>query len=410
MKKTIRTAAFAALLVPAILFADSANVIFNVALTNETGWAYSDVATSNDGNIYFKLSSSVQSPTFSFSITSIEITLSCTSTAPSRYLKITPSSGVAKNAAPVAKASTKETQLFEFSKTDAIRSFSLTLDGSDKTGNWYIYSAVISGVPLIEAPTDLQTNNVTMTRCRLSWVNPENSVSNKIEVSEVIEIEFDGESILEYDFNSFMNSSRSSKDITDDFTNAIPAFAGSSLIRLPANTNGIIQISKNDTKGYLVHSGFADCSDMSIVLSLRIPTSDHGKTFGVGYLTSEGTTNEFATFSMDVVFQTNTVSLANVPANASIILNTQGTGSRRVVYVDYLAFVNGSRPASVSTNLVKTAFAKNSTTYRVRDLSPLTEYVAAVTAFDADGNESAPSEPIQFMTAGQETPFVVRLQ
>ena len=48
---------FAALLAPAILIAETTNVTFDAALTNETGWVYSDIATNKDGNIYFKLSS-----------------------------------------------------------------------------------------------------------------------------------------------------------------------------------------------------------------------------------------------------------------------------------------------------------------------------------------------------------------
>ena len=352
----------------------------------------------------------MQSPTFSFNITSVEITLSCTSTEPSRILQIIPSSGEATNAASVAKASTKETQIFEFDKTDTTRSFSIRLTGSDNTGNWYIYSAVISGVPIIDAPTNLQADDIKGTRFRLSWTNPENAVSNRIELSEIVEIETNCGSVLEYDFNDFTNNNNSAKDITDDFTNSIPAFTGSTLIRLPAHTNGIIQISKDDTKGYLVHSGFADYSNMSMVISLRVPTDSQLKTFGVGYLSSEGTTNEFATFSMGVAFQTNTVSLADVPANASIVLNTQGTSHKRVVYVDYLAFVNTGPTTICETNLVKTAFVTDSTTYSVRGLCPRTEYVARITAFDADGNESRPSDPLHVETNDEGVPLSVRIR
>ena len=103
---------FAALLAPAILIAETTNVTFDAALTNETGWVYNDVDTNKDGNICFKLSSSVQSPTFPFNITSIEITLSCSSTEPTRYLQVILSSGDETNATPVAKTSTKETQIF----------------------------------------------------------------------------------------------------------------------------------------------------------------------------------------------------------------------------------------------------------------------------------------------------------
>ena len=59
MKMKVSSVAFAMLLAPAILIAETTNVTFDAALTNETGWVYSDIATNKDGNIYFKLSSCI---------------------------------------------------------------------------------------------------------------------------------------------------------------------------------------------------------------------------------------------------------------------------------------------------------------------------------------------------------------
>jgi len=405
---------FAALLAPAILIAETTNVTFDAALTNETGWVYSDkILSSNEGgeHPYFRtIGSYIESQQFSFNVTSITIRLSCSSTSATRHLQIGPTLDIGQQTTGVAEKDKQESQTFVFDAASNMRSFLISLKGSGTTGNWHVYSATISGVPIIDAPTNLQADDIKGTRFRLSWTNPENAVSNRIEVLEIVETETSGGSILEYDFNDFTNNSGSATDITDDFTNAIPAFAGSSLIRLPANTNGIIQISKDTAKGYLVHSGFADYSSMSLAMSIRRPTSDHGKTFGIGYLSAEGTTNEFATFSLEVEFRTNTVSLASVPANASIILNTQGANSKRVVYIDYMAFIGDSLSTDLSTNLAKTAFVADSTTYSVRGLCPRTEYIARITAFDAEGNESSPSEPLAVTTNGEAIPFSIRIQ
>ena len=414
MKKTVHPFALAALLAPSLLLADTVEVTFDAALTNETGWVYSDkILSSNEGgeHPYFRTTGSyIESQRFSFNVTSITIRLSCSSTSATRHLQIGPTLDIGQQTADVAGKDKQESQTFVFDAASNMRSFLISLKGSGTTGNWHVYSATISGVPIIDAPTNLQADNIRGTRCDLSWTNPENAVSNRIEVSEIVETETSGGSILEYDFNDFTNNSGSATDITDDFTNAIPAFAGSSLIRLPANTNGIIQISKDTAKGYLVHSGFADYSSMSLAMSIRRPTSDHGKTFGIGYLSAEGTTNEFATFSLEVEFRTNTVSLASVPANASIILNTQGANSKRVVYIDYMAFIGDSLSTDLSTNLVKTAFVTDSTTYSVRGLCPRTEYVARISAFDADGNESSPSEPLAVTTNGEAIPFSIHIK
>ena len=403
--------AFAALLAPAILIAETTNVTFDAALTNETGWVYSEGVkiTSDKKHVYFNSGEeSIRSPLFPFVITNISLNISCSNNSPSRKLLINTAENAEIEVPNVCEANKSEWKSFNLESIACIRSFTLSTRGG--SGNWHLYSATISGIPLVAPPTDAQATNISGTRFALSWTNPENAVSNRIEVLEIVETETSGGSILEYDFNDFTNNSGSATDITDDFTNAIPAFAGSSLIRLPANTNGIIQISKDTAKGYLVHSGFADYSSMSLAMSIRRPTSDHGKTFGIGYLSAEGTTNEFATFSLEVEFRTNTVSLASVPANASIILNTQGANSRRVVYIDYMAFIGDSLSTDLSTNLVKTAFVADSTTYSVRGLCPRTEYVARITAFDADGNESSPSEPLAVTTNGEAIPFSIRIR
>ena len=414
MKKTIHPFALAALLAPSLLIADTVEVTFDAALTNETGWVYSDkILSSTEGgeHPYFRtIGSYIESQQFSFNVTSITIRLSCSSTNATRHLQIGPTSDIGQQTTDVAENNKQENQTFLFDAASNMRSFLISLIGIGTTGNWHVYSATISGVPIIDAPTNLQADDIKGTRFRLSWTNPENAVSNRIEMSEIVEIETNCGSVLEYDFNDFTNNSGSATDITDDFTNAIPAFAGSSLIRLPANTNGIIQVSKDTAKGYLVHSGFADYSSMSLAMSIRRPTSDHGKTFGIGYLSAEGTTNEFATFSLEVEFRTNTVSLASVPANASIILNTQGANSKRVVYIDYMAFIGDSLSTDLSTNLVKTAFVTGSTTYSVRGLCARTEYVARITAFDADGNESRPSDPLHVETSDEGVPLSVRIR
>lgn len=420
MKMKVSSVAFAMLLAPAILIAETTNVTFDAALTNETGWVYDTgfEYVSTQKKYGFKSGNNnldqVISPAFDFAITSVVINAEKASNKTTRKMSIRATSGNAAHNAvelvdgiiPPDQVSFTITNIWD--KSDAVHSFSLLTTGG--SGNLYLTGAVISGVLIIDAPTNLQADDIKGTRFRLSWTNPENAVSNKIEVSEIVETETSGGSILEYDFNDFTNNSGSATDITDDFTNTIPAFAGSSLIRLPANTNGIIQISKDTAKGYLVHSGFADYSSMSLAMSIRRPTSDHGKTFGIGYLSAEGTTNEFATFSLEVEFRTNTVSLASVPANASIILNTQGANSKRVVYIDYMAFIGDSLSTDLSTNLVKTAFVTNSTMYCARDLSPRTQYIARITAFDAEGNESSPSEPLAVTTNGDAIPFSIRIQ
>lgn len=406
--------AFAALLFPAVLLADSVNVTFDAALTNGMGWAYSDkIKFGKEKGRYYASSqgAKIDSAQFDFNITSVLLRVSTTASC-TRNLILTP----AQIGAGAPAQSHEFTYIPKNAESDLVvawdamsqvRSFSIeTTTGAQ---NLYFHSAVVSGEPIVEAPTNLRADDVSGTRFRLSWTNSANTLSNRVDVSRVVAHAMAGEILAEYDFAEFANPTASTTNRTDDFIAQYPAFAGSSLIYLPTNTSGIIQISTDSQKGYLVHSGFADCSEVSLLLSLKIPNDSQGKTFGIGYETEAGATNEVAAIPMSLEFKTNLVSLAGLPADAPIIFNTQGANSKRRVVVDYLAFVRGFGPAYAETNLVKTVFATGSEK-TVKGLELNSAYVAQVTAFGAEGNMSPPSEPLAFETNSSGLPLTLRLR
>lgn len=403
--------ALAALLAPAILIAETINVTFDAALTNETGWTYNTAIKSNKTGYYVNgHDAQITSAQFDFVITSIVVHVRTTDNC-SRNLIISPYAGDST----VTDHSWNFSDIPKGVESDIIATWEATkkvnrvaIQSTSGQYNLYFLSATISGVPIVPSPTGLQASDIRGNQFTLSWENPETAVSNRIAMMEIVESEITGVTI-EYDFNEFTNSQKSSVDITDSFTNTIPAFSGSSEIRLPASTNGIIQISKDGARGYFVHSRFADYSDMSLVISLRVPNEDSKKTFGVSYLAADGSTNQFCQVAMSTEFMTNTVSLASVPPNAPLLFNTDGTSdTKRVVYVDYMAFI-GATAVNIATNVVATAFAAGSPA-RVRRLSPNTEYLVTVSAFDPDGNESSPSEPLAVTTNGEALPFSIRIQ
>ena len=413
MKMKVRSVAFGMLLAPAILFADSISVTFDAALTNTTEWTYSDdvkISADSDKHIFFNtLKSFIQSPEYPFIITSIEITLSCSNTNATRRLQIKPSTGTSLQTENVTSKEKKEVQSFLFDRADCVRSFNISLEGSGQTGNWHIYSAVISGVPIIEAPTNLQADEINGTRCRLSWTNPSNAVSNRVDISRVVSHEMAGEVLAEYNFAEFANSSGNPTNRTDDFIAQYPDFTGSSLIYIPAHTAGNIQISTDNQKGFLIHSGLSDCSDVTLLLSLKIPNNSQGMTFGIGYETAAGVTNEVAAIPMDLEFKTNRISIAEIPADTPIIFNTQGANSKRRVVIDYIAFVRDYGPAYAETNLVRTVFASDGEK-TVRGLTPNSSYVIQVSAFGSEGNISPPSPPLAFKTNNSGLPLAIKLQ
>ena len=400
--------ALAALLAPAILIAETINVTFDAALTNATEWVYDPAVKIATGNhVYFNSgNTSITSPAFPFVITNISLDLSCSSTTPARKLIIRLPDNHEIEIPYVHEKDKHEQKTFNIDAGNHFRSFAIsTLTGN--SGSWHLYSAVISGVPLIEAPTNLQSDEIKGTRCRLSWENPENAVSNKIEVAEVAWHEESGDKVIRHTFDEFSNKG-DTKDKTEHIVEKYPDLSDSILLCYPTNSAGQIQISQESDKGILVHKGLDSYYKMSLSLRLRRYQGDNDS-MSVQWIASNGSTNDLKTVSLSDNFTTEVTALSDVDPDAPLVLNALGNKTKHRIIIDEMSFIRDYSPASVSTNLVKTVFATGNTS-TIRGLSPYSSYIASITAFDADGNESEPSEPISFMTNGAELPLVIRLQ
>ena len=415
MKTTKLPAALAALLIPSLLFADTVEVTFDAALTNETGWAYDSgfEYVSSQKKYGFKFVNSnldqVISPAFDFAITSVVINAEKASNKTTRKMSIRATSGNAAHNAvelvdgiiPPDQVSFTITNIWD--KSDGVHSFSLLTTGGN--GNLYLTGAIISGVPIIDAPTNLQADDIKGTRCGLTWTNPANAVSNRVDVSEVTRIAEISSVERKYDFNEFSNDGTTSQQ-TESIVSAYPDLSGYMLC-LPTNTTGQIQLSTRDDKGVLVIREFESYEGLRLELIARhYDHTDEAKTMSIGYVL-DGATNDFASVELASELSPSSIPLSKVPAGAPLILNNSGNKKYHRVIIDEISFV---RNFAVSTNLVKTAFVTGSTTYSVRGLCPRTEYVARITAFDADGNESRPSDPLHVETSDEGVPLSVRIR
>lgn len=407
--------ALAVLLAPAILIAETISVTFDAALTNETGWVYDTgfEYVSTQKKYGFKSGNNnldqIISPVFDFAVTSVVINAEKASNKTTRKMSIRATSGNAAHNAvelvdgiiPPDQVSFTITNIWD--KSDGVHSFSLLTTGGN--GHLYLTGAVISGVPIIDAPTNLQADNIRGTRCGLSWTNPANAVSNRVDVLEVTRIAGSSSVERKYDFNEFSNDGTTSQQ-TESIVSAYPDLSGYMLC-LPTNTTGQIQLSTRDDKGVLIIREFESYEGLRLELITRhYDHLDEAKTMSIGYVL-DGATNDFASVELASEFSTSSIPLSEVPAGAPLILNNSGKKKYHRVIIDEISFV---RNFAVSTNLVKTAFVTNSTTYSVRGLCPRTEYVARITAFDAAGNESSPSEPLAVTTNGEALPFSIRIQ
>ena len=411
MKTRKHLVAFAALLSPALLFATSINVTFDTALTNTMGWTYSDdVKKNNTGYYVGGHKARITSASFNFAVTSIVIhvrtTPSCTrNLIISSYNPETSSISLSQTFSEIQTGANALAIAAIWHPSDQVRAVSI--DSTDGAQNLYFLSAIISGVPIVEVPTNLQTNEIKGTRCRLSWENPENAVSNKIEVAEVAWHEEGGSVEREYNFDEFSNGDDKGQQ-TEKILAAYPDLEGFVLC-LPTNSTGQIQLSNSGSKGVLSFPGFESCNNLYLkLLAKHYNHADEATFVSIGFV-QDKTTNDFTTVELTTELTMSFTSLTNVPPNARIVINNSGKATNHRVIIDHLAFIRDYSPASVSTNLVKTVFATGNTS-TIRGLSPYSSYVVSVSAFDEDGNESKQSELISFMTGSEELPFIIRLQ
>ena len=284
---------------------------------------------------------------------------------------------------------------------------------------------VTDDTPVLTPPTNLSASYIKGTRFRLSWANPVNAVSNKIEVSEVVRKVVYGTMLDEYDFMAFTNKSSSVTEHYDKQSlqvNDYHSFSGTNIYKAASNSTGVVQISNGKSLGYLKYdfSAIRDSLDEAADISLHISAKKHNTDIStinwkllVAQINNNNTTNKTDEIDLTGDFPSSPFTIQVVQPNscrAIVMRPSDETQGNRRILIDYLAFINVGPTTICETNLVITAFATNSTTYCVRELNPRTQYIASTMAFDEDGNESKQSELISFMTGSEELPFIIRLQ
>lgn len=390
-------------------------VEFTESLTNETGWVYSASYTkfSDENGLYIssKDGTAVISPEYPFAVTSLTITVRHSSDTPQRqlyvfpvvdglavsdeslYREITPPNGVTNTAVACSWA-----------KEDDVRAIGFKITGS--RGNVYLVSARILGSAIVEPPANVSATKTGGTRVTLSWDNPANTYSNKVYVYRVSHKEESYETVASYTFDEFSNDGGSNKKYTDELVAAYPDFADSEIIYLPANSTGQIQVSSGDNKGVLIHKGFDDTQGLSAAITLKryyvAGNKDEDRNeMTIGYEESADTTNIIATVSLGNDFKREIVPLDAIPGDMPIIFNADGLKTLHRVIIDDLAFIRNYEPAGNVLEEVSCLSRLTASGCIVSGLQKTTEYVFRITAFNADGQESAPSDDLRLTTTSE---------
>ena len=416
-------ALLAALLAGFAAHAATVHVTFDDALTNRTDeakWEYRDgfvYVEKGDGFAFKKKlgngEDQVISQVFDFAITSVVLRAKKASTSTTRNLKYRAMSGNADQSAKelvvgiVPEAQVAFTSRWEWAQSDRVHSFALLTTGGD--GNVYLYSADISGCYICPQPQNVEAGNVQGTRFTLSWENGEGVVSNRVDVLEVRSVPERGKEIERIDFSKLSND-KNTQERTTVITNAYPDFSGS-LLYLPTNSTGIIQISRTSgTPGHLLYNIPGTMTNTTLFLSSRKPNgAPSNYELNISILNGVKT-NALAEVSLSESFVTNSIYIGTTIEGDSILFEpTLLTSGDHRIQIDEMTFVRDYAEAYVATNALP-PMATDQNRLRIRRLAPKTLYIATVTAFDDEGNSSEPSAPVEVETRSCDPDTVLLLR
>lgn len=431
------------IILPAIIFsitvpAISANIdlTFDVNLTNNTDWVYTqNTRTTNDGKLYIssKDGIAVMSPTFDFAITSVTVVAYHSSDNPVRRLFAVPISGNdisdgmtdLKREITPRNGKNQDAVACSWNKEKHIQAIKFHME-EGSSGNIYLLSAKILGVSIPYPPENLEATRVGGRQITVKWQNPENAVEYKVGVYKSLWREESFETICSYDFNAerFQNKGNNDEITATLLVESYPDFAGSTLIYLPTNSVGQIQISKSNEKGVLKHKGFENYNSLCVDMTVRkyftsketeenggtvIKENEDDDTMTIGYEDPAGTTNVFETVDLEKEFKREIIPLNGFPANTPILFNATGNKTNHRVIIDEMNFIKNYSPAGERLELVREL---NTTEQKIRipNLERNTQYIIKATAVDANGKESENAE-IRVKTSLQnDTGFYIKVQ
>ena len=382
-------------------------VEFTKNLTNETEWVYTkNTRTTVDGKLYIssKDGIAVMSPLFDFAITSVTVVAYHSTDNPGRRLFAVPFLGDNGSEDPNDKRELtpqnrkeQDTVVCSWDRNKHVQSIGFQME-EGSSGNIYLLSAKILGVSIPYPPENLEAARVGGKQIFIKWRNSETVAGNKVRVYKTTWCDESFETIKSYDFNAegFQNKGNNDEITANLLIESYPDFAGSTLIYLPTNSVGQIQISNNKNRGVLKHKGFQDYGSLHVDMTVKryfnsASNEQETETMTVGYEYPAGTTNVFATVNLEKNFKREIIPLNGFRANTPILFNASGNKTNHRVIIDEMKFIKNYSPAGERLDLVQETNTSGSR-IRLSNLERNTDYVIRVAAADANGKESESAE------------------
>ena len=342
----------------------------------------------SDGAAKINLDSSISSPVLhGLEIHSVSLELRCSSTTPSRLLRLTPF----RNSVPLdpitlsrVSAKDKPENLSASLASLHADSFTLSLAGSGNTGVWGLYSITVfttnSLLPYSLRPILVKPHGFTAV-----WSNSPAVHSNEFSLVQTNFIPFHAVYDTFYGLDSISNRGGNPKDITDSLPAIYPALSGKFLYA-PTNSTGELMIGNGNHHGFLLcHVAAARAGFPFVFRARRHTLAGEGSDMPI-YTVAGGVTNPIASVSLGEVMENYVVSVPPLAAGDAVMLHssTNRTRNGRVI-VDCLGFAESVVSAHVETNAVEHIATYGDGRCRVEGLSPEEDYLWSVRGFDAAG-------------------------
>ena len=368
-----------AILAVIVLFAVELNaatvdVIFNAALTNESGWVYSNVAISAASMASVrKKEALIMSPEFPNVVTAIEIEAKFPEgKTPFRIMAIAPViDGEIQKDSPLVKTLTDENgaiaERLEWDESDGMRQFAIfQKEQTGNTRNFYPISAKISYSS--REPTRLSVGRLYRNAFEACWNNHTSVATTSIEVYHEVENAESMEMLAQWDFSGLPAKSNSASVESAFFDRTEHLGLDGENIHY-AITNGYIQIGTSKTNGVLKVKSIPDKATTLILRAMR-KNSSYGSSMPVRFRKGgqeEGVGSaELDIEPRDFMFV--------LPADASgaelLLYSTTNHKDNAAVWVQSIKLVKDYVPASTNLVIAKTIQGIAGESRIVRGLEP----------------------------------------
>lgn len=369
---------------------------FNAALTNSTEWTYSSVESNSYGYGLKSKGSLVCSPEFGFCVTSVVLEVSTTDSS-TRSVVLSPTSPETAVAQGYSVTNTPPQGTdYEISAAwDAslrVRSFSIS--GTTGQGNVYLKSVTVSGISLLDVPSDLASDAEKFDRVTLCWSVPEEASATDVEIEKDISVPFSSKEPFECDFSSISNYGGNPMKVDESLPAEYAELTGQN-VYAPTNTSGVVQLGTTSGDGWLLFSGVESYASAKLVVRARKhPSDSSSRNMMPVFAICEGVTNELGRIELTDEMDDYVLDIAGLQNGTQLLVRSVPTkdgsysGGGRV----QLAFMG------VAVAYTKSFMVGAAHRLRVADMSPEVRYMWRARSRSSSGIVSPYTEWVSFVT------------